>query len=271
MNAEDSSDHGVLWRLSVEALQSAAALEGDDPETLFEHLYTANRIPLSPRWLGRMPDTAAVRRELGLNSPTDVGALLAQHWLHLPEQVDTGWLMWVRPGSGGELGSSGSEVKLYVSPAIEALGPVFSEVVRVATFGRAEAVKVGAHVASLLRPDKLVVYFSSLDDLADAAHLLTQRLEGVPAHGVPFTAEISGYGLLSWGRDPPKRESASAEANLSWREWLCRRLAAALVEARSEAGPTRACWRSALERIRAEGVDTDRWSPTPDLWSSPPW
>jgi len=48
-------------------------------------------------------------------------------------------------------------------------------------------------------------------------------------------------------------------------------VAAALVDSRSETGGTQARWRSALVRLRAGGVDTDRWSPTPDLWSSTPW
>ena len=45
-----------------------------------------------------------------------------------------------------------------------------------------------------------------------------------------YPAEISGDGLLSWGLDPPKRGALSGQHGSSWREWICRRLAAALVE-----------------------------------------
>ena len=96
-------------------------------------------------------------------------------------------------------------------------------------------------------------------------------LEGAPAHGVPFTAEISTDGLLSWARDPPRHWPISEGAETSWREWICLRSAHALVDSRNQADNPDACCRLALARLRAEGVDTDRWSPNPALWGRRRW
>jgi len=131
--------------------------------------------------------------------------------------------------------------------------------------------KIGADLAGLLRPDKIVAYFPDFDALARAAQILCERLDGLPAHGVPFTAEIGGGGLLSWGMDPPRDEALPWSGPESWRIWLANRLARALLDARAQTGtvetdpaplnPPLAPWRFAVERLRLEGVDTDSWTP----------
>jgi hypothetical protein len=271
MNSGDSKGWGVLSRLSMAALRSAEALDVNEVATLSEHLYTYNSVPATRDWLERIPDTTAVRRELGLNSVAGVSALLEERWVHVSETAKRGWLIWVRPDAGTELGGTGPDIKLYVSPAVDSLESVFSELVRVATFNRASCLKVGADVAGLLRPDKLVAYFSTMGDLVNAAHELDRRLGGAAAHGVPFTAEISGDGLLSWGLDPPTRRSAVGEVSRSWREWVCCRLAVALVETRTETEGTEPCWKAAIERLRAQGVHVEQWSPSPAFWRTALW
>jgi hypothetical protein len=136
----------------------------------------------------------------------------------------------------------------------------------------------GADAAGLLRPDKLVAYFPDFDSLAGAAGVLADRLAGIPPHGVPFTAEIGGDGLLSWGVDPPRREGGKARGEESWRLWLTHRLARALLAVRhmnaAQGGPGGhdgqaggpEPWQLALERLRLEGVSTETWTPGPLLW-----
>lgn len=263
--------HGGLARLSLQAVRSAAARGPDDDATLFEYLYAFNSTPPSRAWSTRFSDTDAVRAELGLRGPSGVRALLEDRWVRMPREVDRGWLAWGVPHAGGEVEGADPRLKLYISPSIEALEFVFSEVVRVVTVRRSRCVKVGANVAALLRPDKLVAYFSSLEDLVGAGYELAQRLEGVSAQGVPFTAEISCDGLLSWALDPPECGSSVARPSVSWREWICWRLAAALVASRSEADGTDARAGLALDRLREDGVDTDRWSPPTAFWRTAPW
>jgi hypothetical protein len=117
----------------------------------------------------------------------------------------------------------------------------------------------------LLRPDKIVAYFPDFERLAKAAEAVSARLGGVPAQGVPFTSEIGGDGLLSWGMDPPASELAAWGGRESWRLWLTHRLARALLAARSAEGLEP--WRFALERVRLEGIDTASWTPAASLWS----
>ena len=80
---DSPENHGVLSRLSLKAVRSAAALEDEDFTALFKHLYTFNSIPLTSRWLERIPDSAAVWRELGLDSPSDVSAMLEARWMNV--------------------------------------------------------------------------------------------------------------------------------------------------------------------------------------------
>ena len=82
--------------------------------------------------------------------------------------------------------------------------------------------KLGRGLPGLTRPDKLVAYFGRLDDLQEAGAGLHRRLGGCPVHGVPFTAELSSDGLLSWGADRPRTVPGQPE---SWRLWIASRLA----------------------------------------------
>ena len=84
----------------------------------------------------------------------------------------------------------------------------------------------------------------------------------MPVQGVPFTAEIGGEGLLSWGVDPAQeRHRLAWEGPVSWRLFVTSRLARALLHARHESGPGLEPWRFALERLRLEGVDISTWTP----------
>src|SRR5205823_13789071 len=78
-------------------------------------------------------------------------------------------------------------------------------------------------------PDALPI--SSREQLDRAAAAVLARLDGCPAHGVPFTAGIDAAGLLSWGIDPPDTERVlSWMGRESWRLWLATKLG----DARSE-------------------------------------
>ncbi len=115
----------------------------------------------------------------------------------------------------------------------------------------------------------MVIYFRQFADLREVALKIMNCLEGCAPHGVPFTAELAGAGLLSWGIDPPD------EAHVlpwlegeSWRGKVCNRLALALVQAGNEPDSSSAA-RFAIQRLRLEGIDTNTWTPTPGMaWDS---
>jgi hypothetical protein len=237
---------GRLALLSIEALRLAQALPGNDPRPVAVRLYGYNGRPMTPAWKRRWPSPEVVETRLGIAGKLD------GRWI---ASGRSGWLSW--RAREAEAREGGPTWKLYVSPAPEALEGAFGGIVEALARGRAARFKIGPDAAGLLRPDKIVAYFPSFERLGEAAGMITERLEGIPAQGVPFTSEIAGDGLLSWGLDPPA-------AGESWRFRLVHRLAAALLAARV-AGAAEP-WRAALERVRLEGVDVETWTPGARVW-----
>jgi hypothetical protein len=249
---------GRLHGLSLAALRHAAALAVDDPLLLTLRLYAYNRRPLTPAWRRLLPDAPAVERFLAIGPQCAHRKLLEQHWSRRPDTAS--WMSWRRRGPARSRPSARGQAtyKLYLSPAPEALPAAFGEILAALDAARVPQVKIGAEAWGMLRPDKIVAHFPDFEGLAAAAARLAERLGGLAVQGVPFTAEIGGDGLLSWGVDPPLAAGKPAAGRESWRTWLCRRLALALLAAR---GASPEPWSFALERLRLEGVDTVHWAP----------
>jgi hypothetical protein len=259
---DGGAGEGRLARLSVAALRYGEALAVDDPLRLSLRLYGYNRRPLTPRWRSLLPSPEAVRDWLGISAGGANRPALDRGWKSSsPSEF---WLSW-RSRLEETASSDGTTWKLYVSPAPEALPESFGAILEALGAARAGQFKIGAGATGLLRPDKIVAYFPSFERLAEAAGAVESRLAGVPAQGIPFTSEIGGDGLLSWGMDPPVSEGAWGGRE-SWRLWLTHRLARALLAARGAAEGLEP-WRFALERLRLEGIDTETWTPAAGLWS----
>jgi hypothetical protein len=248
---------GRLAALAAAALRHAAALPLADPGALAARLYGYNRRPLTPLWRRRLPTAAAIRDFLGIAPGGPSHALLDSGWRE--GEPGEGWLHWsARRRVEGGLPAHAAVYKLYLSPEPEHLAAAFGRLLAALPRAHAFQVKVGADAWGLLRPDKVVVYFPSFERLSELAFALAENLAGIPAHGVPFTSEIAGGGLLSWGVDPPGWVLPGGGRE-SWRGWLVRRLARALLDAR-EAGEERP-WELACARLRLEGVETGSWTP----------
>jgi hypothetical protein len=252
---------GRLAGISLAALRYGQDLDIDDALVLSYRLYGYNRRPLTPSWKHRLGNAEAVLAWLGIGPGGRWRQDLDRGWE--PRGPTDWWLSWHSRTAVDLLTGSGATWKLYISPAPEVLPESFGAILEALAAARAPQFKVGADAWGLLRADKIVAYFPSFELLAAAADALASRLSGMPAQGVPFTSEIGGDGLLSWGVDPPREESALGGE--SWRLWLTHRLARALISAKSAAGDSEP-WRFALERVRLEGVDTDTWTPSATLW-----
>ena len=247
--------------LSTEAIQHAEELATNDVVVLASALYSYNRLPRTPAWTNRFPDRASVLAHLG-HSP-----LLATHWALVPEEKSRGWISWAAPPAASRQPSTVTW-KLYVSPRPEHVREAFHALVRVLAEIPGAQMKIGSDAAGLLRPDKLVAYFGTKDDLDVAADALANELRGVPAQGVPFTAAVDEDGLLSWGADPPDSERALSWLDReSWRLWIVKALASALAIAKRSAAPAIPPWQFAMERVRRLGVNVDTWTPSDTLWS----
>ncbi|HEY6350134.1 MAG TPA: hypothetical protein VI636_12065 [Candidatus Angelobacter sp.] len=255
---------GFLAALSRRALQYAETLEIKDASLLSMRLYNYNRLPASPRWRQLLPDEATVERHLGIEDGA-AGRLLSGKWMRIQGKEKSPWLAWQSHRATQSFGS-GATYKLYVSPAMSVLREAFHALVAAADASPARHFKVGNDAYGLLRPDKMVLYFSHLAELQETADRMMKELSHCPAHGVPFTAELAGNGLLSWGLDPPAEEHMVPWLEReSWRLWIANRLATALVVAKTSGKSELPPWRFALERLRLEGVDTQTWTPSRTL------
>lgn len=261
---QDSRDGATS--LSHRALLHAQDLETEDPQALTMALYLYNRIPLSPFWKTRFASRDAILAYLGADR-APLRGLLDREWTL--SQTRKHWLSW---SSKTREHRTDADVtyKMYISPRPERIRDAFEVLVRVLSDFPETPFKIGDTAAGLLRPDKLVAYFSTRERLDETADVLRRELAGCDAHGVPFTAALNETGLLSWGVDPPDNDRALAWlGHDSWRIWVAKRLGAALSIAKMARGAGAVePWRFAIERARRHGIDVETWTPTAALWSS---
>jgi hypothetical protein len=263
-DARPVAAENAIARLSREALQHAEDLETIDVHTLSGAMYAYNRIPITRFWLSRFADRNATLAHIEADGG-QLRSLLDRYWTMNPLESSPWWISW-RSNSPNGQHRGGATFKLYVSPRPERIRDAFHAVVRVLAAIPGSQFKIGPDASGLLRPDKLVLYFSNRDDLDHAAQRLHEELAGCPAHGIPFTAGIDDDGLLSWGIDPPDSERAlSWQQRESWRLWVASRLAAAISFAKQSATDAVEPWRFAVERVRRHGVDVETWTPT-TIW-----
>jgi hypothetical protein len=267
-----------LQQLSISALQYGQALAVNDVLELSWRLYNYHRLPLSPAWRERFATPDRVKERLGIASGGRYVDFLDAAWFSPRDGAfgetasgdASGWLAWSRRQSGATHVARDGTYKLYVSPMPDFIENVFAVTLRALTDTAVLQFKIGADAEGLLRPDKMVAYFPSRETLLAAAEILASRLDGCPAHGVPFTSELAGDGLLSWGVDPPASQRlVSWQPQESWRLWLTNRLANALLTARTSGGAGSdglEPWQYALERVALEGVDTASWTPGAETW-----
>jgi hypothetical protein len=263
-NSVDGEENDKVGQLSLHALRYGQALDIDDKRTLSARLYFYGRQPLSAAWRRRLPSPEKVLDYLGLRGTGSVNRILERDWLASSPRDFNGWFSWRAKGATPLRADRSAGVhKLYVSPQPEQARPALEATVAVASRRHVVQFKVGGNAAGVLRPDKIVIYLSSFNHLSEVADALAMALEGCPAQGVPFTAEIVPGGLLAWGIDPPGDSPyARWEGAESWRLQITNRLASALVTAKAgilDAEP----WRFALRRLRMEGVDPTTWTPIP--------
>lgn len=256
---------GTLAALSLRALKHAAALRTGDTAELSAHLYRYNSLPLTPEWLRRFPDNAAVQEYLRIQGGGRVRWEVDRAWTRMPPAAEQGaWMAW--SSRTAPMPTDTNTYKLYLSPLPAHLRDAFRVFLTAITAAGAFHFKIGNDVRGLLRPDKIVAYFAERAALNDAAQRIASELSGCPAQGVPFTSEFDCGALLSWGSDPPSEEAVPVWLRRqSWRQWICNRLAAALAIAKHYPCDSVPPWRFALTRLQLEGVDQNWVAPSSDV------
>ncbi|WP_308142785.1 hypothetical protein [Burkholderia pseudomallei] len=262
------SDRGSNFDLAVSALRYGQELTCLPEAELGQRLYFYGRKPVSPQLQGRLANTAAVARFLGIVEDGILVRSLHRHWTHVPisQGVWEHWWQWLSTSEPPRGTAKRASYKLYVSPVVDDTPEALETIIGALPHSQGiSGFKVGVGLWGISRPDKILVYFAELDDLYTFADLLRTRLSGCTAHGVPFSAAASEDGLLSWGADPP-RGATEAERTTSWRRWVTWRLAEYLISARTAALNEMEPWQFALERLRLTGIDTDTWIPADGMW-----
>jgi hypothetical protein len=259
----------ILAGLSLQAIRHAASLASADSKDLSSRLYLYNTLPLTPQWLRRIPGGTALEEYLQIQLGGGCRSELDRDWARASPEAEQGvWLAWSSRSSPWQrTGVVG--YKLYLSALPLHLRVAFRAWLPAITAAGAYHFKIGSNARGLLRPDKIVAYFSDRAALEEAAYYITKELSGCPSQGVPFTAELNAGALLSWASDPPMEENVPTWLRRqSWRQWICFRLGSALAIAKREQSAAIPAWRFALERLRLEGVDVTTWAPGSELWQS---
>jgi hypothetical protein len=250
---QSSLRNGRVAALSTVALvQVCAAYPASVAEAALR-LYSFGRLPFIA-WRRAGYDDARLHAELATAaSPAWVavasGPPDGPWWAWRPRHVESA------PTAGGW--------KLYVSPQPHRMIDAVRATLNAAADLPVVSAKCGGDAQGLLRPDKIVVHLQSRAAIDALAARLVRALQGCSAHGVPFTAELGGDGLLSWGRDPPP-DPAHGRQTLSWRTWITWRLAEGLMASAPVCGDPCA---EALKRIAAAGVDARTWAPVDDIFA----
>jgi hypothetical protein len=259
LGARDSAQPATrLAHLSRDAISYAAALEQVPVQELATRLYLFNAMPLTPSWRTRLGDDRKFNSFLFQSN--SIQRFLESNWRR--EVIADPWLAWRTDNVAHSL-----PYKLYVSPAPEHLPAIFELAVQAFAKAGCRYFKLGRGAFGVMRPDKLVAYFGSLDPL----HQVVESIQGAAmeptAQGVPFTAPIDSDGLLSWGMDPPRFEQVLAEQQTqSWRQWLTGRIAACVAAAKEAGTDVHSFVRS---RIELDGVDPVTWNPDLAIWRGP--
>jgi hypothetical protein len=222
--------------IAARALAWATTLPPVAPEWLAERLYRFHSLPRGDRKLDP-PDTDLLARSGGWS----VDHRARGPWLGLGRRaVRAPW-------------------KLYISPHPARLAEVALTALPVLARTGATSAKLGRVPETLLRPDRFVAYFPDFPSLRHAADELVSMLQGIAAHGAPFTGQLDSVGLLSFGCDPaPDPDTGMA---ISWRQLVTRRLALPLVRAGKRGLGPKAAIRHALRSLPAHGIDPLRFAP----------
>jgi hypothetical protein len=244
---------GRIAQLSLAGLRLAAGGSWAGPAEAAQWLYRFGSVPRGPaidRDFGPDDDPMAV---LGMTVGGRARRLLERAY---DATSYPGWYSFAKAPGPVQVTSV---CKLYVSPRPEALAEAFPRIAEVFVRYDVRSFKVGRGIEVLLRPDKVIAYFDDRAHLESTATALGKSVEGCPAQGAPFTAELGGDGLLSTGVDPQPGNTAT-----SWRSWVTEQLAASLTPRRATAGQDPVA--IALADLRRAGVDTDRWVPDGDIF-----
>jgi|SRR5450631_4345604 len=224
------SDIGRLENLSRQAVYYGVELRMNCGRSdLWRRLYNFNRYP--------------DRAHSDMSTPSDEpgGAFVAPlldkvgpgwAWTH---RTDPQWIFFSQPrryDAAHSVRCRNGRYKVYVSPTLGAFRHTVEAIL--GALGDCTALKFARKHGGTLRPDKIVIYTDSMAHTRRVAVAVLSAIGEIRAHGVPFTAELGGDGLLSWAMDPASMELRRFS---SWRVWISHMIVSCIDAAPVEADP----------------------------------
>ncbi|MEY4668637.1 MAG: hypothetical protein RL518_1336 [Pseudomonadota bacterium] len=238
--------------ISFAALEHASRLPLTGPTPITFRLYSYNS---RPRFKSRLLQdvTDGVLRTV----ETDWKGVFK---VREPSPDNPAWYLFDKVRPEGRQHSGGHNAKIYVSPTIADVPRCLSRLVEILPSLDFETWKIGRSSYGIARPDKICVYFNSLELAHSAAQVLVRELGDIEAQGVPFTQWIDPFGLISIGMDPPRPASVSRLAiPNSWRLWVARKMASAISLAKVSPDYPLPPEQAALWAMHLLGVNPQSW------------
>jgi hypothetical protein len=263
LTLELSGEDGEIHRVSNRAIFLAYNSLEANIDRLTAMLYFYNRVPLSYKWFKRFPTNASLQRFLGLQ---DDGTWPASKALQTADTETAStddalfWRRWTLSGHRMRRGTRSTPFKLYLCPAFEKLPDIISAVDASIEKSDAIAIKLGNTISTLLRPDKLIIYFHDLKSAVSYGRSLCDVTLCGQVQAAPFTYSLCASGLVSLGFDPPRSMRWLNELeSISWRLWVSNCIAKTIVRIRaSKPSDPIAAIRGEL---RTSHIDADVWRP----------
>jgi len=265
---EKADELGFIQKISRIALDFVLKSPYKHPRDLAWILYNFNRVPMHRKRRIQLPDEEAVLKFLDLNEDGS--------WDGMPDAIKCVepqgdknsdlapffqiWRSW--KVNGAKLKRDKVNYKVYISPLPDEMPEVFKIVREKIVDAGANSMKTGRVTSAILRPDKLIVYFSNISDALDFANDMIGETSQFKGQGVPFSFQLfRGNQLISIGVDPPPKFGLQN----SWRRYVTDKLALAIQ------GADRANVKDRIKYIRTHmrvfGVDIDEWRTVNKDWT----
>jgi hypothetical protein len=157
-------------------------------------------------------------------------ALMRNTRICLPEFSDTSGIYklwndgyWVQLIRNREIEAEQNQsiYKLYLGLDPKVLSSSFDLVIDQLLHLDPIGVKWGAKEKYLLRSDRFMVYYHSMDQIVKASEMVMQAINGLHFQDVPFTIRINPTSAISYGIDP----SGASQKQISWRSEVCKKIA----------------------------------------------
>jgi hypothetical protein len=238
--------------MSEAAIRHAVRLPIMDILSLTERLYSYNSEPVFHS--GLLAHTESEVKQL-------VGAAFSDTSTPRPAPSDNpGWHMFYPVNPSEDRAETAQHYKLYISPVVQDLPRCLSRLATILPRLRFQAWKVGRFTYGISRPDKICLYFGSLTDAQSAAQVLSGEMQEIRQQGVPFTERQDNVGLISLAMDPPRQTARSVfSTQNSWRLWVSRKIATAVILAKQSPDYPLSPEQSALWTMQFLGVEPETW------------